>query len=196
MTGETAENTAWPMENTSAPVDAIGPRVRQLRMANGWSMRELARRAEVSQPFVSKLEGGQLLPSIPTLYTLAEVFRTTPSALLPSLSEPDEDELRIPLIEGEDSHDVRIIAGGDGASLQIYEFRLKPGEGDNGFFEHTGEEVVYVIEGSVYALDADGGERLIETNRSLRIDPQKPHSWRAAEGGARFLLITSDHPVE
>lgn len=157
-------------------------------------MRELARRAQVSQPFVSKLEGGQILPSVPTLYTLAEVFGTTPSALLPSLQEPEGEHLLIPLADGEGARPVEIVAGGDGAGLQIYEFKLSAGEGDNGFFEHGGEEVVYVVEGEVFAMNQNREERLLEAGDSLRIEPTLPHCWRAGQGGAHFLLITSHLP--
>ena len=179
-----------------SPVEAIADRVRALRSSRGWSMRELARRAGVSQPFVSKLEGGQILPSVPTLYTLAQAFDTTPSALLPSLQTSDGEHLRVPLAEEATSNPVEIVAGGDGAGLQIYEFTVGPEEGHNGFFEHGGEEVLYVVSGTVYALTRESTGQQVDTGGSLRIDPKRPHSWRAGSEGAHFLLITSDHPTD
>ena len=52
----------------------IGALVRALRTSRGLSMRALAAEAGVSQPFLSKLENGRLLPSLSTLYALAAAF--------------------------------------------------------------------------------------------------------------------------
>ena len=43
--------------------------------------------AVLSQPFVSAVERGMSTPSIATLYRMAEVLETEPSALLPSSAD-------------------------------------------------------------------------------------------------------------
>ena len=56
----------------------IGARVRWEREKRGWTVRELARRAEVSAGAVSKLEGGtRLSPSIELGKRLAQAFGVT-----------------------------------------------------------------------------------------------------------------------
>ena len=52
-------------------------------------MRDVAGKAGVSQPFLSDLENGRAMPSITTLYRLADTFDLTPQDLLPSLQGDD-----------------------------------------------------------------------------------------------------------
>jgi transcriptional regulator with XRE-family HTH domain len=61
----------------------IGPRVRALCAARGWSLSELARRLDVSQPVVMRLvTGGRPDPRCSTLIALAGALGVTPDELL------------------------------------------------------------------------------------------------------------------
>ena len=55
----------------AAVVDAIGPKVRDLRQQAGLSLQQLARRAEVSAASMHKVERGDMVPTITTLLKLA-----------------------------------------------------------------------------------------------------------------------------
>ena len=55
----------------------LGPAVRAAREARGLSLRELARRLDVSPSFVSQVEHGKANPSVGTLYALVTVLGTT-----------------------------------------------------------------------------------------------------------------------
>lgn len=186
-----AENTGA----ASGPIDGIGARVRAQRRALGWSMRELASRAGVSQPFVSKLESAQIVPSLATLYALAEALGVTPSTLLPPTGgggDRDGEGLHLPLADGGDADHVTLVAGGSDKILQAYEFRLDEGEGDETSFRHGGEEFVYVVAGSI-RCERDGlDDVVLAAGTTFSIDPTVPHRWRATADGSRFLLVCSD----
>lgn len=203
-------------ESLALPVDEIGSRVRSHRRSRGWSMRELARRAGVSQPFVSKLEGGQLLPSLPTLYALAAVFEVPASSLLPSvggdaghpvdpspdpsgptgptgpISDPSSTVVHLPLSDEPGATPVRLIAGGEGNTIQAYEFRLGPHDGDVTFFQHSGEEFVYVIDGLLVSQRAGTPDLALPRGASLRIDPTIEHRWATTDAPATFLLVCTE----
>ncbi len=51
-------------------LDQVGPRLREAREARGLSLREIARRINVSPSFVSQVETGKASPSVGTLYSL------------------------------------------------------------------------------------------------------------------------------
>ena len=51
-------------------LDQVGPRLRAAREARGLSLREIARRINVSPSFVSQVETGKASPSVGTLYSL------------------------------------------------------------------------------------------------------------------------------
>jgi putative transcriptional regulator len=50
-------------------------RVRELRMAKGWSQAELAEQLNVSRQTVNAIETGRYDPSLPLAFTLAKLFR-------------------------------------------------------------------------------------------------------------------------
>ena len=50
-------------------LDQVGPRLRAAREARGMSLREMARRINVSASFVSQVETGKASPSVGTLYS-------------------------------------------------------------------------------------------------------------------------------
>src|SRR5207249_2571457 len=49
---------------------SVGPRLRERRAELGLSLRELARRLEVSPSLVSQIETGKIQPSVRTLYAI------------------------------------------------------------------------------------------------------------------------------
>jgi transcriptional regulator with XRE-family HTH domain len=60
----------------TTPVE-LGQSIRDLREQRGLSLRELARRVNVSPSFVSQIELGKANPSVGTLYSLLSVLGTT-----------------------------------------------------------------------------------------------------------------------
>jgi transcriptional regulator with XRE-family HTH domain/mannose-6-phosphate isomerase-like protein (cupin superfamily) len=53
------------------PIVSIGQQLREARLAVGMSLREMARRVDVSASFISQLELGKTMPSVGTLYSIA-----------------------------------------------------------------------------------------------------------------------------
>jgi len=184
-----------PAGQESVTAREIGARVREHRSAAGWSMRELASRAGVSQPYISKLEAGLLRPSVPALYALAAAFGASPAELLPAVGDGATAELHLPLREDRDDPgpSVWVVAGGPGQAIQVYLFILAPGEGDDEAFRHGGEEVVYVLDGAVTCAREGAPDTLVEAGSSLTIDPRVAHTWRnAGRSSAQFLMICAN----
>ena len=65
-----------------AGIDIAGA-VRARRLAAGLTMRELAAQAGMSQPFLSNLENSRAMPSIATLYKIANALGVSPREFLP-----------------------------------------------------------------------------------------------------------------
>ncbi|GFP33597.1 hypothetical protein HKBW3S42_01934 [Candidatus Hakubella thermalkaliphila] len=66
----------------TAEINNIGLTVKRLREALGISLRALARRAQLTEGFLSQLERGTRLPSFDTIMKLSEVLGVHPSTLL------------------------------------------------------------------------------------------------------------------
>jgi transcriptional regulator with XRE-family HTH domain len=67
----------------SSPLDAVGQRLRRARLAAGISVREMARRVDVSPSFVSQVELGRTKPSVGTLYAIATELGVPLDDLMP-----------------------------------------------------------------------------------------------------------------
>ncbi len=56
------------------PMVNLGPRLKTIRLASEKSLREVARRLDVSPSFLSQIENGKSQPSVATLYSLARLL--------------------------------------------------------------------------------------------------------------------------
>jgi transcriptional regulator with XRE-family HTH domain len=64
------------------PSSALGPRLREIRLERGISLREIARRLDLSPSSISQIETGKMRPSVRTLYALAAEFGVTVDEVL------------------------------------------------------------------------------------------------------------------
>lgn len=81
-TGDQIEETGAVAKGDNFARD-VGAAVRDRRQELGMASKELAARLGVSASFITQLEQGQSSISLPRLYRLAELLRTTPNGLLP-----------------------------------------------------------------------------------------------------------------
>jgi transcriptional regulator with XRE-family HTH domain len=73
-------------------LDQVGPRLREAREARGLSLREIARRINVSPSFVSQVETGKASPSVGTLYSLVNELGLS----LDEVMSEDADDATVP----------------------------------------------------------------------------------------------------
>lgn len=62
------------MKNSPLNVKTVGARLKSLRLARGYSMRELAARAGIAVSFLSKIEAGKASPTIMSLQKVLEAL--------------------------------------------------------------------------------------------------------------------------
>lgn len=60
--------------------------VAALRLRKGWSQAELARRADTSQPYIARLERGQVDPQLSTVRKLARALGVATAELVEAIS--------------------------------------------------------------------------------------------------------------
>ena len=92
-------------------------------------------------------------PSIATLYRMAEVLETEPSALLPSRPSGGVaiiragDGERVPSSDRPGSAVGRVLLADPERHLEIYEYVIAPGDDLDVWYEHPGNVVLHLIEG-------------------------------------------------
>ncbi len=179
---------------SSEPVDdRLGAAVRDLRRRRRLSTRALAALAGVSQPLVSRVENGSARPSVPTLYALAEALGVGPADLLPAADgEPIPAGHGVPLPYS-DSGDrpgiaTRLLHAAPGRRIEAYRIEHAAGHRDPTPFQHSGEDVIHILEGRV-TLSAGRTRLKLAAGDTAWIDGTSPHSFATPPGGSGAVLI-------
>ncbi len=134
------------------PGDAAGARLRSVRLARGMSLRDASRETGLSTSFISSFERGLSGASLAALHRLAAAYGTTVSELLradhPSAGRlVRADERRVAELGGPE---IRIEDLSNApTTLEAQLFVLAPGASSDGWYAHDGEELMFVLAGSV-----------------------------------------------
>lgn len=176
----------------------LGRAIRAARQQAGMSMRALAARCGVSQPFLSEVERGMSMPSIATLYRIAEALGITPSKLLPSPGPGDihvvraDEGRRVRSSERANSAIGRVVFSDQDKGVEVYEYRTSSAEDLDVWFEHHGNKILYVAEGTL-AVEFDGRPAELLSVGDCIVHPGViAHRWKVVgdEPVRVFLVIT------
>ncbi len=174
------------------PTEYLGPEIRSRRRAADMSIAELARRADVSAPFISQVEAGRSSMSIQTLYRVATALNCTANALL-GKSAPHTYVTRagggphLPAGSGRRAQSPRLLTRtGEDVVLESYHYVIQPDDDEQEWFQHSGEDFVYVISGHI-AVEFDD-DSSVELGRGDSLH-------HAGTVGHRWLLV-GDSPAE
>lgn len=181
--------------------ERIGAALRSHRLAAGLTMRELAARCGLSQPFLSNIENGRGMPSVATLYRLASSLDVDVHDLLPASDEEDvvllraADALHLLVADQADSATSRVLAAGRNSTLQARHFQISPGQPIGDWFEHDGEDLVIVIAGTLHIEFADGRTFSLATGDSLWHRSEIAHRWRVGQQETTEVILITTHTV-
>ncbi|MGC8514289.1 MAG: helix-turn-helix domain-containing protein [Acidimicrobiales bacterium] len=179
----------------------VGRQIRSLRRSASLTMVELAAKARVSQPFLSQIERGLAAPSLTTILSLAEALGVQPGQLLgpPARDGSVAHEATPKVMQAhERAFDTVLIhtPGSDVSRLEAYEHVFNPGEPPRDWFQHEGEDFVYVLEGTVELQLLGEKAVLLEGGRSAVYPGRVPHRCVVAgPARARTLVVVSGHVV-
>ncbi len=180
----------------------IGETVRTMREKSGLSMRELARRAGVSQPFLSQIERGVSAPSMVTIYRLAEALDILPGALLPALMPTRVTVVRadegrtIPVANRADAAVGRAILMQPENPLEVIEYRIEPGQYVEEWFSSPGELGLYLVSG-LLEVDVEGHPSVrLHSGDFLTHPASLRHRWRLVEHEAAHVVMVIAHPEQ
>lgn len=164
-------------------------------------MRDVAAKAGVSQPFLSDLENGRAMPSVTTLYRLADTFGLTPQDLLPSLLRDEVVVARADAEPGPVDDDPGVamsllVAGGHERVLEVRRYQLGPDLPVGDWYEHEGEDLILLQSGALRVEFDTGFEKHLTAGDVLWLSGLLPHRWRSEPGtGADLLLVKARLPT-
>ena len=160
-------------------------RIRALRVAQGWSLDELATRARLSASSLSRIENGQRRLALDQLVVLARALDTS----LDQLVETDTDEVIVsPIIDGAHGLMRWPIRAEPGMTVMRQRMTNPPPDNPASLRAHSGREWLVVLSGTAVLLL--GNRRLrVETNQAAEFPTMLPHAIGTAGGPCEILGI-------
>jgi len=165
----------------------IGSRLKHFRTSAGLSQTGLAKQVGVTPSTISQIENGQIYPSLPALFRMAELLAVETGSFFSDNSaeeatpvyEPSQwQDVNIPGITGKGGSVRQVIPSGGETGFEVWLLEIEPGRViKQHFFDEKCEEVGYVIEGSV--LFQSGSRDLEAVKGSLiHLVERTPSRWK------------------
>lgn len=181
------------VQDLNANVD-VGTRLREVRQAQGYSLRSLAEKSGLNVNTLCLIENNKTSPSVSTLQQLAQALHVPITAFFESIQEPkavvyqksgQRPQARFSRGRLEDLGSGLTLAGGQ-PFLVYLEAGANSGKTP---IVHTGQEFVYCLEGCLeYRIGED--TYVLEPGDSLIFEAHIPHQWgNPGEGIMRSILI-------
>jgi transcriptional regulator with XRE-family HTH domain len=161
----------------------VRKRIRALRVAQGWSLQELATRARLSQSTLSRIENGQRRLALDQLVTLARALDTSLDQLVETATD---DVIASPMIDAAHGLMRWPIKADPGMTVVRQRMVNPPPDSPSRMRAHPGREWLVVLSGTAVLLL--GNRRLrVETNQAAEFPTMLPHAI-GAEGGPCEIL--------
>lgn len=164
----------------------IAERLREYRQQLGMSGSQLAEASGLSKGMLSKLENGQVSPSLSSLVRLSEALQVPVTAFFRGLNE-ERDVLHVKAGQGMDishrgsraGHRYQLLGSMRGPNKRMEPVLVTLLERTEVFplYQHSGTELLYVLSGVVdYAVGS--AEYTLEAGDALQFDGEVPHGPR------------------
>ena len=172
----------------SDDLQLIGPRLRAIRHARGWTLEDLARRAQLSVSTLSRLESGKRQASLELLVPLTRQL----GIRLDDLVHPEAPDPRVrrPVI----NRDGMVIAplAPESSPIHIYKITYPPSRALPEPRIHDGYEWLYVLTGKLRLILGEQ-DLVLTRGEAAEFDTRIPHAMSAAGGKpVQVLSIFND----
>src|ERR1700682_1315760 len=156
----------------------LGTRLKSLRSRHGWTLEQLSKLTKLSEPYLSRLEGGTRQPSLAALITLGQVYNTPIRTLLGAGGQQPSRCTVIrpgsPAPRSANGLRYRPISGGGAlTNLQAIAIAIPAKRHYEKFNQHDGEEWLYVVSGRG-KLIFESEQHLLEVGDAAHFDARTP----------------------
>lgn len=175
----------------------LGSRVKTARKERGYTLDELAKRAELGKGMLSKVENFRVTPSLPTIIKIAAALEIPLEKLFKGL---DQKTVTNVVKKGESKE---IDRDSEHSSIRYFdlahtrlnrkmdpfELKIPPGGGRDQPMSHEGEEFLTVLEGTIlFRINDD--RFVMSEGDSIYFDADSPHCVNnPSDKAARVLCV-------
>lgn len=176
---------------------AVGIQVRHLRQQLGITASELAREAAISASALSKVENGQIAPSLATLQALARALNAPVSALFSALEEQRDcsyvaagQGMRIERRGTRAGHEYQLLGHALSGPIMVEPYLIHLAQGSRPYtaFRHAGHEFIYMLNGRVRYRHGERSFNL-KPGDTLFFDSSSSHGPEEIDGPCSYLSI-------
>ncbi len=181
----------------------VGSRLKHLRLLKALNLAELAKTAECSESFLSKIENGKAMPSLALLIRLAAALETTVSwiftfdtqlrgVVLRKDERPSMDMERFRKTKGTSVERLTPVFQGQLMAARV--FIIEPGGHTVGESSYSGEVLGYALEGE-FELVVDGEKYVLQEGDAFHFRAEQPHGYHNhGELAAKIIWINTPPP--
>jgi transcriptional regulator with XRE-family HTH domain len=197
-----AHSDAQADSGASDPVElAIGSRLRKIRKMRGLTLDALAAEIGLTKGYLSKVETGRKVPPIATLARVARALQTDVATLLQGGAGAEKAVTTgISLMRANERH--QVVRGGsafgydyqalahhiDAKHMEPFIFTFPAQILREVFFEHEGEEMIFVLSGTVeFQIGKETYE--LSPGDCIYFDSAIPHRGRGVKGDAKAVVV-------
>lgn len=171
----------------------VGQRIRELRTSKGLSLRALAELSNLSTNAISLIERGENSPTVSSLHSLATALAVPITAFFEHQGDGPVIHLKNNKRPVSETAGVRMESLGNGLpnqQLEPFLMTIGPeGSSTSSQITHSGEELVYVLQGSLICR-INETEYGLEKGDSLLFLASQPHIYRnRTKKPAQILII-------
>jgi transcriptional regulator with XRE-family HTH domain len=183
--------------------ELLGLRVRRLRRENGWTLAELARRAQLATSTLSKVENNQLSLTYNNLTKLASGLGVDIANLFTDDVIKEKNERIAVTRRGDGLHQETPNFGHEYLFEALFhkelvpiitEIKTKSLEEFGDWDQHDGEEFVFVLEGSVEIYVGSSSGVRLRAGDSCYFDAKFPHAAISIGRSNAFILSVTTAP--
>lgn len=191
---------------------AVSARLRALRASSGLTLEVLAELSGFTKGYLSKIENGRNAPPIASLARIARAMGQDLSYFFvdsasTEVAETDSTDARVSVVHRWERKPV--VRGGTAFGYDYVSLAHKkgrkhmepfiftfPSEVDiNTYFEHPGEEFIYIMAGEVdFEVKVNGKlhQWRLEAGDSIYFESRLPHRGRSMNGEAQALVVVME----
>lgn len=170
-------------------LDAVGPRLKHLRLRRDITLTELAQETGISISTLSRLEAGLRRPTLEQLLPLARAFGVTLDELVDAPRTGDPRIHMEPIRCADGSIVLPLSRRAEG--IQAYKFVLPAGRDDTvpDLRSHQGYDWAYVLNGTLRLVLGEH-DLLLQPGEAAEFDTRIPHWFGATSAGpVEFLSL-------
>lgn len=180
--------------------DIVAHNLKMYRTDNGLTLDNVSRRTGVSKTMLSQIERGDSIPSITTVWKIANGLKLSFTALIKSPDQKVDIKKKSELMEmtGDDGR-YRLYPFypfESGHQFEMYQFEIDPGGVFTAEAHQTGTEEYIMIYQGMLNLKVQNEDYQIEKDMSIRFDADVPHVYTNIGDGIVRGTMTIYYPEQ